>query len=32
MLAPTPTRRMVRPPSHLVFRTKVVTRAPTKPK
>jgi hypothetical protein len=32
MLAPTPTRRMVRPPSHLVFRTKIVTRTPAKPK
>jgi hypothetical protein len=31
MLTPTPTRRMVRPPSHLVFRTKIVTRTP-KPK
>jgi hypothetical protein len=28
ILAPTPTRRMVAPPSHLVFRTKVVTRRP----
>ena len=32
MLTPTPTRRMVRPPSHLVFRTKIVTRTPAKPK
>jgi hypothetical protein len=32
MLTPTPTRRMVRPPSHLVFRTKIVTRGPVKPK
>ena len=31
MFTPTPTRRMVRPPSHLVFRTKIVTRTP-KPK
>lgn len=31
MLTPTPTRRQVRPPSHLVFRTKIVTRTP-KPK
>ena len=31
MLTPTPTRRMVRPPAHLVFRTKIVTRTP-KPK
>ena len=28
ILSPTPTRRMVAPPSHLVFRTKVVTRKP----
>ncbi|HVG51212.1 MAG TPA: hypothetical protein VM867_06230 [Xanthobacteraceae bacterium] len=28
MLTPTPTRRMVRPPAHLVFRTKIVTRTP----
>src|SRR5690606_24513334 len=28
MLAPTPTRQMVRPPSHLVFRTGAVTRTP----
>jgi hypothetical protein len=28
MFTPTPTRRMVRPPSHLVFRTKIVTRSP----
>ena len=32
MLTPTPTRRMVRPPSHLVLRTKIVTRTPAKPK
>jgi hypothetical protein len=32
MLTPTPTRRMVRPPSHLVFRTKIVTRTPAKSK
>jgi len=32
MLKPTPTQRMVRPPSHLVFRTKVVARGPSKTK
>lgn len=28
MHSPTPTRRQVRPPSHLVFRTRIVTRTP----
>jgi hypothetical protein len=32
MLKPTPTQRMVRAPSHMVFRTKIVTRGPNNPK